>query len=480
MAGVSIADLPDELLCNIFVYLEFAERITSTHVCQRWRAVSLDAPGQLWNEVASSARRLGVLEHVLARAGTVPVSLALSVTDYNVEEVATALTQHLGHCKVLRLQIMGEIGDRRARQLVQAMSTSAPLLERFALFDPLVYVTNSFTGNGSLFAGYAPRLLWLKLEGEIGLLRKAPALRSVRHFVYQSGVIVENDVTAAAEISPNLLDVGFQFGVCAFDPPSPFAITFPPNIQTVTLVLDGGAESRLSACLPPLNLSGLKRVTVTCCVSFLAEQESLDMLLLVLEKLALVPHQMYLSSYSLDDSAMFVITGRDGRSAEFNYIHPSISPSILLHLTVLEVLESSWNVVAHWPPAPVLQELKIVLIAPAFYDPPFVIGMFVEVRRELVLHCPALQTLSISTRRRGDPALNGFIMSIPPESLLLFVQHQLQTDKERIPLLKLCGLQIAVHHIDLLARVFHLFDDVQFEPGHADDALTPIEQLLDM
>ncbi|KZW03109.1 hypothetical protein EXIGLDRAFT_320587 [Exidia glandulosa HHB12029] len=477
MAGASIEDLPDELLCDIFVYLTFAGRVTSTHVCRRWRAASLDAPGQLWNEVVSSARRLGVLEQVLVRSGTAPVSLTILIMDANAAEVTTALVQHLEHCKALRLQIIDAIEDKAAIDIAQAMSTAAPILERFALLDRRDCVVRGFAGDlSSLFAAQAPRLVLFKHKGGPGHFRDVPALRSVRHFVHKRALLAEENVIAAADISPNLLDVGFHFRVCAFDPSSPVAITFPRNIQSVTLVVD---KARPAACLAALNLSGLRRVTITYRIPYLAEDKSHEMMLLVMEKLALVPRRMYVD-IAPNGSAMFELGGRDGQFAEFNYIHLSLPPPILLHLTVLEIVEASWNAIPLWPPAPALRELTIMLVAPESYDPNVDIGMFVDVRRDLVLQCPALHTLSISTRQRGDPALKGFFMSIPSESLLLFVQEQLRTGKERIPLLRLCGLQLAVHHIDVLASLLDLFDDVQLAPGHAGVESTPIEQALDM
>ncbi|KZW03112.1 hypothetical protein EXIGLDRAFT_828855 [Exidia glandulosa HHB12029] len=482
MARVSIADLPDELLCDIFVYLAFAGRVTSTHVCRRWRAAALDAPGQLWNEITSSARRLGVLEQVLARSATAPVSLMLLITDVNVTEVTTALALHLGHCKALRLQFIDDIEDEPARDLAQAMSAAAPILERFALQDRSGCLARGFSRDmSSLFAAQAPRLIAFQHHGRISHLNNIPALRHVQHFVHlPREPIVEDDIIAAMKISPVLLDVACEYKFCAFDLSSQAMISFPPNIRSVTILAATGASSRLLVLLRRLDFSGLQHVTITCRMPFLTEQETNEMILHILDNLSLAPRTMEMDTTPDGSLAIFAVRGRDGRVLEINHVPPSLQPSIVPYIAVLEIIETAWNAIVHWPPAPVLKELRISLVAPALYEPEFDVGMFVEVRRDRVLHCPALQTLALSTRQPGDPALRGFSMSFPPESLLLLVQHQLRTGMERIPLLQLCGLELLAHEIDVLAKALDLFDDVQLAPGHRGKEFTPIERLLDM
>ncbi|KZW03108.1 hypothetical protein EXIGLDRAFT_728624 [Exidia glandulosa HHB12029] len=454
--GHNAANLPPELLCSVFVYLGFVDRITSTHVCHRWRDASLGSRGLLWSTVTSSGLRLGMLEQVFVRSGTTPVDVRLKVGFHNASEVATALERHICHCKTLRLTFKPGISDEDEEDLARSMSVAAPILDRLHLEGTMDWISRGFLGNTSMFLGaYAPRLTSFSYSGPLAELHEVPALRGVRHFVHrQSAPLDVEDLLAVSSYSPSLVDVALNFRYWSHTPPV-FIARFPPNIGSVTFTASLGIASRLAEMFASIDVSTLPLLNVSFGGEFLTSGASEELI-------TLCPHRLEVySEYHTDAEEILAgvaFIGRDGRTVEFFNIPPSLPHATVAQVTVIEISEATWNTAGPWPPSPQLQELIVTLVAPAYYDAAHDAGMFVDVQRDIVLHCPALQTLAISTRRPGGS----------------------NAQWQRIPLLRLCGLRLLTHPIDDLAILLDMFEDVEMAPGHVGPPLRPIEVLLDL
>ncbi|KZW03104.1 hypothetical protein EXIGLDRAFT_728621 [Exidia glandulosa HHB12029] len=398
------ANLPPELLCSVFVHLGFVDRITSTHVCHRWRDASLGSRGLLWSTVTSSGLRLGMLEQVFDRSGTTPVDVRLKVGFHNASEVATALERHICHCKTLRLTFHPGISDEDAEDLARSMSVAAPILERLDLEGTVHCISRGFSGNLSMLLGAnAPRLTSFSYSGPLGELHDVHALRA-------SGPLDVEDILDVCSYIPSLVDV-------AYIPPA-FIARFPPNIGSVTFTASLGIASRMADMFASIDVSIFGG-------AFLTSDASDELIRLILERAALRPHRLEVySEYHTDAEEILagvVFIGRDGRTVEFFNIPPSLPHATVAQVTVIEISEATWNTALPWPSIPQLQELIVTLVAPAYYDAAHDAGMFVDVQRDIVLHCPALQTLAISTRQSrslcSTPTSDGQATDSAPSSV---------------------------------------------------------------
>lgn len=133
------ARLPDELVVAIFERLPLWDRVRVTTVCQRWRAVSLDAVSALWLEIPH-LDNVKTYESLLARARNFPVALTYSPgrMEY-LQPFCYTLSRNLGRIKSLRL-ILPEPDDYEesndaAACLHGVLSEKAPILESLVLSD---------------------------------------------------------------------------------------------------------------------------------------------------------------------------------------------------------------------------------------------------------------------------------------------------------------------------------------------------------
>ena len=102
--------LPNELLCLVFFFAKFRDRLSCTQVCRRWRNVSLAEPRRLWNNVKSYRQQPGAFSGLLARSAGVPVSVRVFVRKCNAGEVGSAIAQHLNHITSLKVLVEERLG----------------------------------------------------------------------------------------------------------------------------------------------------------------------------------------------------------------------------------------------------------------------------------------------------------------------------------------------------------------------------------
>ncbi|KZW03422.1 hypothetical protein EXIGLDRAFT_721682 [Exidia glandulosa HHB12029] len=131
------ARLPSDVLCAIFVLLDFGDRIRTTHICLHWRVVSIAHPGLLWSSIHTHGRRRGAFRRQLERAKDVPVHVVITLrrrgwgnTIAEFDRSFLALRDHMAHVKTLRIFLFTPV-SRHVHGVVQALRVvPAPVLLR--------------------------------------------------------------------------------------------------------------------------------------------------------------------------------------------------------------------------------------------------------------------------------------------------------------------------------------------------------------
>lgn len=119
--------LPAEVSCSIFEQLSFAERISATHICKRWRRIAL-GHGWLWSRIR--CRDAGTLATLLERSHGVPVDVQVTdISPSNYEEIVSLIGAHLGHLRLLALHAGNAKLELDCVSAVhRALARAAPLL----------------------------------------------------------------------------------------------------------------------------------------------------------------------------------------------------------------------------------------------------------------------------------------------------------------------------------------------------------------
>lgn len=133
-AYTPIATLPPEILLQIFTTLTEAggqvdsmECIHVTHVCQRWRSISLDAPA-LWNKLSSN--NLHWTMAMLERSKTAPLTVFMNPMSYGV---AIPILTHLSRIRSLTINNWSAGELQKLHDFIEDNLITAPQLEGLSL-----------------------------------------------------------------------------------------------------------------------------------------------------------------------------------------------------------------------------------------------------------------------------------------------------------------------------------------------------------
>lgn len=136
--GLPINQLPREIFLAIVALLPFRGRVLATHVCQHWKTVCLGAPA-LWSSCkvyTSYDGSLGTAADILARSGSAPLSLDLTIFS-SCDAVGALLRDSMIRLQslVLRLDLEWVSGDAVGRTvpLKYALREPAPILRNLDL-----------------------------------------------------------------------------------------------------------------------------------------------------------------------------------------------------------------------------------------------------------------------------------------------------------------------------------------------------------
>ncbi|KZW03113.1 hypothetical protein EXIGLDRAFT_759421 [Exidia glandulosa HHB12029] len=460
--------LPDELLCLVFFYAKFSDRLCCTRVCRHWRAASLAAPGQLWNKVKSRNQIRGAFSGLLDRSAGVPALVRVHVRNCNAPEVGAALTKHMGHIASLTLDIDEELDlETSALQLARALTLCAPIIRTLIIFDGYNAISVGLKIIGApVFAYGAQYLTTFKLHGYIAEFMDAPALRAVRHLLYCPYTDGPGWITLILCSSFSGLEtIGLEIGYWESRPMGA-SVPLPPNLRALVITsLDDDLEPQhVLASIP--GHGGIQKLNFTFDADC-PRHAVLPLFGLVTASVAEPFSSITIdsSANSSHDDALIDCTTASGRVREFHNIPPILPQDMFHGVRSLAVSEWEWNVIDPFPDAPVLESLTIRLVTPIYANNDR--SVFLDVQRDHVLYCPSLHTLAISTRERGDPDLLGFWPALAPEMVSRFIERKLDmAGRTMVPLLLLNAVRLLQNVIDEVIELLALVDDIKVGPGH--------------
>lgn len=469
--------LPSELLCHIFYFLQFPARITTTHVCHRWRAASLSAPALLWAKVESKKKGTGALAQQLARAAHTPVQLHVVVVDGNAAEVASCMASHLHHCRVLYILVDSALDEDNAHQLAKALCHRAPLLERFILMDVFAAIALAMRGTAKLFQGHAPALSCFKFYGVLQDYASAPVFARLRQLLYAPLLpLSTHELQQCFWMSPYLEVLGLE--IRGWKIPENVRYGALPGTLRAFLVTSSEADPDDIGFYPPDLLSSVDHAHVPAVsVSFVVgpKHETTQDLINTCATAEIA--QITVDAWQYQDFAHIELVSTQGRVREFIDVPLRFGAEAFRHLTTLAVTEGQWPNAPSWPDAPVLATLTLFLVTPIFVrDVTDFHSVLVDPHGCCRLTCPRLQTLAFSARTRGDPALLGFVPTLAPDTIRDFIWYQLS--RGSVPHLAMKGVDILPNVVEKVIDLLSIVEDISSGSGHPKPARLAAQDLL--
>ncbi|KZV87699.1 hypothetical protein EXIGLDRAFT_839796 [Exidia glandulosa HHB12029] len=176
--GCPAARLPAEVLCAMFLLLDFGDRLSTSHVCAHWRAASLSHPRLLWSTIHTKGRRRGAFRLQLERAKDFPVAVEIDITltpQYKraireLPRIMAALADHMFHVTSLVVHLFGYASQHLNPALNALRAQPAPLLRTLHLdLDrwsvPMQRRRQRARLYDDVFARHAPCLTDVRLGG---------------------------------------------------------------------------------------------------------------------------------------------------------------------------------------------------------------------------------------------------------------------------------------------------------------------------
>ncbi|EJD49433.1 hypothetical protein AURDEDRAFT_182956 [Auricularia subglabra TFB-10046 SS5] len=465
--------LPPELLCDIFAAIDdYADLITSTHVCKHWRSLSLSNPGRLWSEVRTLGSA-GVFTEAMARTQQAPADVAAVVRKSNAEEVANVLTGHLSHIQKLSLQFDEELDLDFAERIAHALSLPAPLLHRLVILDVHDVLASGFDSGqpccdlNQLFNGQAPpNLSTVKLFCSSRPYTALPAFSNVRQVMYASNGIflLPAELTAVLHWGTfeNLELLALEFD--HWDALPEHREPLPPSLKCLVLSIEDPETNAVDLLHALDNHKHVPHIRIQYNNGCDPDVGS-KVLEYVLPSAGGVVELIIDSSES--DLALFEAVPSRGFRREVYDVPPVLSEGAFDHLTRLSVSEWEWTGIDPYPAAPLLTHLTLRLVAPQFVTQESMHrSVFVDLDAGGVLHAPRLHTFAVSTRRSGDPALLGMTPALAPEMVVQFLTARLVYDAGKLPVLFLNGVGLLENLVEHVIELLDLVEEVQCGPGH--------------
>ncbi|EJD39771.1 hypothetical protein AURDEDRAFT_128106 [Auricularia subglabra TFB-10046 SS5] len=177
-----IWSIPDEILALSFTFLPFSDRISASHVSQRWRRIALAHPA-IWAHLhfigVTPPKKLKLIRMALSRSGCHPVDLDLIIHTDRSGILEECLRHHMHHIRTVD-------GDLPRGSF--PLSLCAPSLETLTGLDYHVDLPNDFLG------GKCGRLCTLRSRS-ISLPTTCPALSTVQSLILDGPVNPESAQT---------------------------------------------------------------------------------------------------------------------------------------------------------------------------------------------------------------------------------------------------------------------------------------------
>ncbi|KZV97185.1 hypothetical protein EXIGLDRAFT_731455 [Exidia glandulosa HHB12029] len=385
---VPVWRLPSELLCSVFEHLDLHGRISSSHVCRTWRAVSLAAPAQLWSSIASS--RPNVLEVRLARAGTAPLHLRLGADDETIADISALLKLYWHRIHTLYINCSDCGNDAFEETISSLVCQPAPQLKAFTYRHSLDQLPDVAWRN--LFSGQHRSLQLLKLDISPSVLRQQrEPLLSVRRLLIRLAQCLPSDIGNIFHLFPQVealaLDV---FGSPNDDPQS---VTYEPPatlrcIRIGCLFLPRGDPTVL---LHRLNVDTIQDVVVVY-----GEELPLWRTTSISEIRFATVHYTYPGN-----SVNLYLHLSNGSRRAFLGFDWEVQASIFQSLVVLKISEVAWHLDEPIPSTPHLESLTVYSALPRHWHrerAPTVLSDTTGNPVYQTLSCPALKHVTFAAR----------------------------------------------------------------------------------
>jgi hypothetical protein len=177
---VPISRLPTEILSYIFSILPSSPTAPSpiSHVCHRWREVSLELP-YLWSHIDFTKLTPAGAAEMLARAEMVPLHLEAQTTQWSKKKFKAfeeQIVARIHHTRHLSIAATSQYLRRTFRRL-----PLAPSLEHLSIARPSREVSSvAVVIPDDLFDGITPKLIYLRLDN-CGIGWKSPLFKNLRN-----------------------------------------------------------------------------------------------------------------------------------------------------------------------------------------------------------------------------------------------------------------------------------------------------------
>ncbi|KAH7103521.1 hypothetical protein BKA62DRAFT_828261 [Auriculariales sp. MPI-PUGE-AT-0066] len=518
--------LPDELLAAVFSYLDFSDRVNTSHVCAQWREVSLAYPSLLWSDIRLHSHSDNILHQLFARAGNAPLTLTARLRDEH-ETHPLILKKHMHQVRLLRLKIRGYMDEQYVASVIDALRTPAPLLQNLLISDFYSALDNS---SGEPWLRTAPALRMLKTYANIVPPIWPQTLINLEHLLLRVSRTIAHTVPEFILFCSNLRTLGLEIELERW-PSAPLRL--PPTLQGLVITAVAANIDTIYV-LSQLDMTNCPLTHI--CISlnepvltsrahsraitrwmFIKQHEAGSTLI----RDPITTLMVDSSNYS--NQSLLEATTRSGRQIDAldveMYFHIADAEIAFSHLTYLSVSVCEWGAVwvsdsssvetspaerRRWPAALVLEELTMRLVLPRYLKEEFIqhdIFLYPNPcnteageARLSGLRCPKLRKLIISTRRYTDPEMMGFNLTIAPETIREFVQAQLHPgpqhyssdpsqpygrgEKGRAFTLCLNGMHLLSNNIKEVAQLLGMFDIIDFGPGHPAAEESALQHLL--
>ncbi|KAH7097339.1 hypothetical protein BKA62DRAFT_833358 [Auriculariales sp. MPI-PUGE-AT-0066] len=443
--------IPAELLINIFHLLDVpSSRVNLALACRQWHDIVFKTPS-LWATIDLSGPRdiAAGLAPQLQLSGTAPLNLSVRITDSNWEEICPLLPLALERCVILTLVLWTTNYHRL--NVRAAICAHAPVLAELNLLDPDFVLDGNGSDNPDPLFNGSPLLETLRLKTNINFMRKShyAEFTNVKQCLFSMGNSdwTIHDIQRVFDLFPNARRLAVE--VNSWQESTPWTVTVPTQLHLLSII------STNSHLLPHLILRHLDRREIRrLCLSYNVRPAvgcARQVLWLILED---IPEpkcvRIEASAHPLSDRCVLdspIASGiPDGIFATITHLYIG---ELILPLADPEL-----------PVAPVLEELTIQTMVPAFQSVDGTDSIFFLPRtRDCLLQCPKLRILRFAARSADAK------QCLVPAMIRDFVEWHLEFDAERLQCLKLLGVELIQSFEDEVVGILQLFEDVDIEPG---------------
>ena len=251
-----VSSLPPEIVAAIFSYLclpgipslggkpsRNRARLRITHVCHRWREITLYQP-QLWSHVDFNTVSLAGATEILNRAKSVPLCIETRASGrYRFGEILKRVQAYLPQIRHLSISAKLISFRKMYRGLEDAPMSPAPILEYLSL-SRLEDASRNIADrqpsipdiqvSDTIFGGCAPRLSCLKLRNcNISWNPNSPLLKGLKYLEIRTSYEMARPTLA---VWLDTLDAIPQLKMLTLHSASPVAVHFPFNTErTISL-----------------------------------------------------------------------------------------------------------------------------------------------------------------------------------------------------------------------------------------------------